>query len=53
MRILLQQNPIPDGVVCFNDPVAIGAMRAVLHSGLRVPEDVAIVGAGNIHYSDL
>ncbi len=53
MRELLRINPPPDGVFCYNDPVATGAVRAVLESGLSVPGDVAIIGAGNVHYSDL
>jgi LacI family transcriptional regulator len=53
MRKLLNTQLIPDGVVCFNDPVAIGAIRAIRDAGLNVPRDVAVVGAGNIHYSDL
>jgi LacI family transcriptional regulator len=32
--------------------VAAGAVRAVLDAGLRVPEDVALIGVGNVHYSD-
>jgi LacI family transcriptional regulator len=50
MRRLLEQSPIPDGVFCFNDPLAIGAMNAILEAGLRIPEDVAVVGCGNLHY---
>jgi LacI family transcriptional regulator len=53
MQHLLMRTPRPDGVFAFNDPVAIGAMRAVLESGLKVPEDVAIIGVANMHYSDL
>src|SRR5215471_3217197 len=53
MRKLLQQPPIPDGVFCYNDPVAIGAMRAIAEAGLRIPQDIAVVGAGNVHYSDV
>jgi LacI family transcriptional regulator len=53
MRQLLSSRPRPDGVFCFNDPIAANAIRAALDAGLRVPEDVAIVGAGNVHYSDL
>jgi LacI family transcriptional regulator len=53
MRKLLRVNPVPDGVFCYNDPVAIGAIRAVLESGMRVPEDISVVGAGNVHYSDV
>ena len=52
MRKLLSASPIPDGVFCYNDPVAIGAMRAIAEAGLRVPEDIAVAGAGNVHYSD-
>jgi LacI family transcriptional regulator len=53
MRRLLAQAVRPDGLVCFNDPVAIGAIRALLEAGLEVPEDVAVIGAGNMHYSDM
>jgi LacI family transcriptional regulator len=52
MKQLLTVRPAPDGVFCYNDPVAIGAMKALREAGLRVPEDVAVVGAGNVHYSD-
>lgn len=50
---LLELNRPPDGIFCFSDPVAAGAIKAVLGAGLRVPEDIAIVGAGNMHHSDL
>jgi LacI family transcriptional regulator len=50
---LLKTSPRPDGVFCYNDPVAGGAVKAILEAGLRVPEDIAIIGAGNVHYSDL
>lgn len=53
MRQLLQIHPRPDGVFCYNDPVAAGAIRAILQAGLSIPRDIAIVGAGNVHYSDL
>src|SRR5450432_4895844 len=53
MQQLLSRNPRPDAVFCFNDPVAIGAMKAILAAGLRIPHDVALIGAGNILHSDL
>jgi LacI family transcriptional regulator len=53
MRQLLGLQLAPDGVFCFNDPVAIGAMKAILEAGLRLPCDVALIGAGNVHYSDV
>lgn len=53
MKKLLSLDQPPDGVFCYNDPVAMGALKAVLEAGLDVPNDVAVIGAGNIHYSDL
>ena len=53
MQKLLALDPRPDGVFCYNDPVAAGAIKAALEAGLGVPEEIAIVGAGNVHYSDL
>src|SRR6516165_9082844 len=47
---LLAVTPRPDGIFCYNDPTAYGAIAAVLEAGLRVPEDVAIVGCGNLLY---
>ncbi len=49
---LLANKTRPDGIFCFNDPVAMGTMRAILDAGLRVPEDVAVVGCGNVSYAD-
>lgn len=52
MRMLLQLDPRPDGVFCYNDPTAVGAMNATLEAGLRIPEDMAIIGCGNVHYDE-
>ena len=52
MKQLFQCHPRPDGVFCCNDPIAMGAMRAILEAGFKIPEDVAIVGCGNLHYDD-
>jgi LacI family transcriptional regulator len=53
MKKLLAQTPRPDGVFCFNDPVAIGAIHAILDAGLSVPQDIAVIGAANMRYSDI
>jgi LacI family transcriptional regulator len=47
---LLALKPHPDGIFTYNDPMAIGAIEAILDAGLRIPEDVAVVGSGNLYY---
>ena len=37
---------------CRMDPLAVGAMKAIYAAGLRIPEDIAIIGCGNLHYDD-
>ncbi len=44
----LKDNYLPDGIVCFNDEIAIGAYSAIRRAGMRVPEDVLIVGCDGI-----
>jgi LacI family transcriptional regulator len=51
MRQLLKLKPRPDAVFCYNDPTAWGATRAILEAGLRIPEDIAILGCGNSIYN--
>lgn len=53
MQRLLAVNPRVDGVVCFNDAVAVGAIKAIREAGLEVPDDIEVIGAGNVHYSDI
>ncbi len=44
MQVLLDRPDPPDAVFCFNDLLAIGALRAAADRQLRVPEDLALVG---------
>lgn len=48
---LLHADARPDGVFCYSDPCAMGAMHAILEAGLRIPEDVAVIGCGNIRFA--
>jgi LacI family transcriptional regulator len=50
---LLALRPRPDGIFGYNDPVAAGAIKAVLEEGIQIPGQMKLVGAGNVHYSDL
>ena len=43
----LQQGPPPEAVLGANDPVAVGAIRALQERGFRVPEDVSVTGYGD------
>ncbi|GMA23191.1 hypothetical protein GCM10025864_09500 [Luteimicrobium album] len=43
----------PTAVVCANDLMAIGALDAAFEAGLRVPEDVAIIGIDDIEAASL
>lgn len=52
MRELLKLKQKPDAIFCFNDPLAMGAMNYALDQGLRIPDDIAIIGCGNLHYDD-
>ena len=48
MRVLLQRAPDLDAVFAASDLTAIGALRVLAERGLRVPEDVAVVGFDDI-----
>jgi LacI family transcriptional regulator, repressor for deo operon, udp, cdd, tsx, nupC, and nupG len=46
MLSLLSESP--DAVLCFNDLLALGALHLLNRQGVRVPEDVAVVGVGDL-----
>lgn len=48
MAHLLDLEEPPDAVFCYSDLVALGALHTLASRGLRVPEDVAIVGYDDI-----
>lgn len=52
MQDVLKLTPRPDAVFCYNDLTAVGAIDATLKAGLRVPEDIAFIGCGNLRYAN-
>jgi len=50
MRVLLDlpEDERPTAVIAFNDIIAVGALHAVRGHGLRVPEDISIIGVDDI-----
>jgi len=48
MRRLLALDDPPDAVFCFNDLLALGAIRAMHEAGRSIPADVAVIGCDNI-----
>ncbi len=43
----------PDGIFCYNDVIATGVIRGATELGLSVPQDVAVIGCGNLHFDDI
>ena len=42
----------PTAMICSNDMTAIGVLRAVYMAGLRVPEDLSVVGLDDIDFAE-
>ncbi|MBR1898826.1 MAG: EAL domain-containing protein [Oscillospiraceae bacterium] len=43
-QLIARKAPLPDGVACANDQMAIGLCKMLTAHGIRVPEDIAVVG---------
>ncbi|MDF0544316.1 LacI family DNA-binding transcriptional regulator [Sphingobium sp. H39-3-25] len=52
MQRLLDLDPLPDGVFCANDEMAIGAQQAIRERGMVMPGDVAIVGFDDLRFGN-
>src|SRR5215211_615674 len=49
-RRTLQSEPI-DGVICPSDPLAVGVIQAATDLGIRVPEDLMVIGYDDDHFA--
>lgn len=52
MQAVLDQDPDPQALICFNDRVAFGAYQVLDEAGLRVPDDVSIVSFDDYAIAD-
>jgi DNA-binding LacI/PurR family transcriptional regulator len=52
MEAFLLMRDRPTALVCFNDLTAVGALYAARKNGLRVPEELSIIGVDNIPLSE-
>lgn len=48
MRELLARHQAPDAVLCVNDELALGALYELHSRGIRVPQDVSVVGFDDV-----
>ncbi|MBP2195749.1 MULTISPECIES: ribose operon transcriptional repressor RbsR [Pantoea] len=51
MNQLLTLDPLPEAVFTSNDAMAVGVYHALFQAGLRVPQDIAVMGYDNIELS--
>jgi LacI family transcriptional regulator len=52
MEQLLKSPTLPTAVMCSNDMTAIGGLRVLTRAGLRVPEDMSLIGFDDIHLAE-
>ena len=45
---ILEDPKYPEVIICANDEMAIGAMKAIREKGLRIPEDISVTGFDDI-----
>lgn len=52
-RQILRLDPLPTAIISANDLMAIGALRELKNAGLRVPEDMSVIGFDDILFASL
>lgn len=50
---LRQSEPLPTAIMCSNDMLAIGVLHALSHSGVRVPDEMSVIGFDDIHMASM
>ena len=49
---ILAISPLPDAIFCANDATALGVMNYLFKQGIKVPEEVSILGYDNVSYAE-
>lgn len=50
---LLQQTPLIDSLICATDTMAVGAITCIKELGLRIPQDIQVVGIGDSSFGKI
>lgn len=53
MEKLLCAKSLPTAVMCSNDMTAIGVLHRLYRAGLRVPDDISVIGFDDIHIAEV
>ncbi len=53
MKFWLAEGNLPNDIFAANDPASIGDLTALFDAGIKGPEEVALVGAGEVHDDNL
>lgn len=51
MRSRIDQGSLPDALFCGDDVIAVGAMDAVAEAGVKIPDDIGIIGFNDMEMS--
>lgn len=46
------KGPLPDAIFCANDAIALGMMNFFFKTGIKVPDDVSVIGYDNVSYAE-
>ncbi|MDD2968431.1 MAG: LacI family DNA-binding transcriptional regulator [Lachnospiraceae bacterium] len=52
-EILKKKNPLPTAFFADNDMIALGAMKAMQEFGIRIPEDVSVIGFDDLPFCEI
>ena len=51
IKKLVEGHALPDGIVCYNDQIAVQVIDTLESMGIRVPEDISVTGYDNSLYA--